>query len=195
MDLKLKPFDFAQAASKAGMADVAQRVQAKMRQEAVGGAEQPSFQASFSNALNSISAAQQKSATMQREVQFDNPTVSLEETMIAMQKAQLGFQSAVQVRNKLVQAYKTSCRCRLQLCHSAYSLRNRYGNQQEQWRKNPPNTTHLPGSGPHQLQGTVGNRQLPPLLPHHSFTPPFHRPLMDDCLTDGKIRAKSDLIE
>ena len=54
---------------------------------------------------NSISAAQQKSATMQREVQFDNPTVSLEETMIAMQKAQLGFQSAVQVRNKLVQAY------------------------------------------------------------------------------------------
>jgi len=105
MDLKLKPFDFAQAASKAGMADVAQRVQAKMRQEAVGGVEQPSFQASFSNALNSISAAQQKSATMQREVQFDNPTVSLEETMIAMQKAQLGFQSAVQVRNKLVQAY------------------------------------------------------------------------------------------
>ncbi len=105
MDLKLKPFDFAQAAAKAGMADVAQRVQAKMRQEAVGGVEQPSFQASFSNALSSISAAQQKSATMQREVQFDNPTVSLEETMIAMQKAQLGFQSAVQVRNKLVQAY------------------------------------------------------------------------------------------
>ena len=66
--------------------------------------------------------------------------------------------------------------------------------KQEQWRKNPPNTTHLPGSGPHQLQGTVGNRQLPPLLPHHSFTP-LHRPLMDDCLTDGKIRAKSDLIE
>ena len=42
---------------------------------------------------------------MQQEVQFDNPTVSLEQTMIAMQKAQLGFQSAVQTRNKLVQAY------------------------------------------------------------------------------------------
>lgn len=108
MDLKLKPFDFAQAASKAGMADVAQRVQAKIRQEAaggVGGVDKPSFQSSFSNALNSISAAQEKSTVMQREVQFDNPTVSLEETMIAMQKAQLGFQSAVQVRNKLVQAY------------------------------------------------------------------------------------------
>ncbi len=105
MDLKLKPFDFAQAAAKAGMADVAQRVQAKMRQEPTGGVDKPSFQTSFSNALNSISAAQQKASVMQREVQFDNPTVSLEETMIAMQKAQLGFQSAVQVRNKLVQAY------------------------------------------------------------------------------------------
>ena len=105
MDLKLKPFDFAQAASKAGMADVAQRVQAKMRQEAVGGVDKPSFQSSFSSALNSISAAQEKATVMQREVQFDNPTVSLEETMIAMQKAQLGFQSAVQMRNKLVQAY------------------------------------------------------------------------------------------
>ena len=31
MDLKLKPFDFAQAASRAGMADVAQRVQAAER--------------------------------------------------------------------------------------------------------------------------------------------------------------------
>lgn len=105
MDLKLKPFDFAQAASKAGMADVAQRVQAKIRQEATSSVEKPSFQSSFSNALNSISAAQEKATVMQREVQFDNPTVSLEETMIAMQKAQLGFQSAVQVRNKLVQAY------------------------------------------------------------------------------------------
>lgn len=61
--------------------------------------------------------------------------------------------------------------------------------------KESPNTTHLPGSGPHQLQGTVGNSQLPSLLPHHSFALPFHRPLMDVRLTDGKIRAKSDLIE
>ena len=35
----------------------------------------------------------------------DNPTVSLEETMVAMQKAQLGFQATLQVRNRLVQAY------------------------------------------------------------------------------------------
>ena len=107
MDLKLKPFDFAQAASRAGMADVAQRVQAKTRLAGNDGAkvEGASFQTAFSSALKGVSQAQNQATSMQREVQFDNPTVSLEETMIAMQKAQLGFQSAVQVRNKLVQAY------------------------------------------------------------------------------------------
>jgi len=113
MDMKLKPFDFAKAASSAGMADVAQRVQAKARLEGTTGASataatskvEPSFQVAFSRALTDISKSQQTASTMQREVQFDNPTVSLEETMVAMQKAQLGFQSAVQFRNKLVQAY------------------------------------------------------------------------------------------
>ena len=108
MDLKLKPFDFAQAASRAGMADVARRVEAKTRVaegQATDQVEKPSFQTAFSGALKGISQAQATATSMQREVQFDNPTVSLEETMVAMQKAQLGFQSAVQVRNKLVQAY------------------------------------------------------------------------------------------
>jgi flagellar hook-basal body complex protein FliE len=31
--------------------------------------------------------------------------VSIEETMVAMQKAQIGFQGAIQVRNRMVQAY------------------------------------------------------------------------------------------
>jgi flagellar hook-basal body complex protein FliE len=107
MDLKLKPFDFAQAASRAGMADVAQRVQAKAA-GSVGpsdGTESASFQTAFSQALKGVSQSQHQATAMQREVQFDNPTVSLEETMIAMQKAQIGFQSVVQFRNKLVQAY------------------------------------------------------------------------------------------
>ena len=38
-------------------------------------------------------------------MQLGNPTVSLEETMVAMQKSQIGFQAALQVRNRLVQAY------------------------------------------------------------------------------------------
>ena len=33
------------------------------------------------------------------------PGATLEQTMVAMQKAQIGFQAAVTVRNKLVSAY------------------------------------------------------------------------------------------
>lgn len=106
MDVKLKPFDFAQAATRAGMADIAEKVAVKTAQAGMGtGRVEPSFHTAFSDALKGVSQAQNTATDMQREVQFDNPTVSLEETMIAMQKAQLGFQSAVQFRNKLVQAY------------------------------------------------------------------------------------------
>ena len=93
MDLvKLKPFDFAQAVAKAGMRqDVAKLGQAESK---AGG---PSFASAIDQALWDLAA--------RRAGQLDNPTVSLEETMGAMQKAQLGFQATVQVRNRLVQAY------------------------------------------------------------------------------------------
>uniref|UniRef100_UPI0025DC1957 flagellar hook-basal body complex protein FliE n=1 Tax=Sphaerotilus sp. TaxID=2093942 RepID=UPI0025DC1957 len=42
---------------------------------------------------------------LQREVSLDNPKVSLEETMVAMQRSNIGFQATLQVRNRLVQAY------------------------------------------------------------------------------------------
>jgi len=52
-----------------------------------------------------VSQTQIEATRMQREVALDNPTVGLEETMVAMQKAQLGFQATLQVRNRLVSAY------------------------------------------------------------------------------------------
>ena len=63
------------------------------------------FGNAIEQALNNVSAAQGEASTLSREFQMENPNVSLEETMIALQKASLGFQSAVQVRNKLVTAY------------------------------------------------------------------------------------------
>ena len=56
-------------------------------------------------ALQSVSAAQNNSANLQKEVQLENPSVSLEETMVAIQKAQIGFQATMHVRNRMVQAY------------------------------------------------------------------------------------------
>lgn len=63
------------------------------------------FSAELESALRSVSASQNHSTHLQKEVQLENPAVSLEETMIAMQKAQVGFQATLHVRNRLVQAY------------------------------------------------------------------------------------------
>jgi flagellar hook-basal body complex protein FliE len=109
MDVRLKPFDFAQAAARAGMANVAERVRQSAAAAggagAAGGPVSGSFQTSFSQALKQVSATQHQASELQRQVQLGNPTVSIEETMVAMQKAQIGFQATLQVRNKLVQAY------------------------------------------------------------------------------------------
>ena len=109
MDVRLKPFDFAQAAARAGMANVAERVRqsaaAAGSTGAVGAPSSGSFQTSFSQALQQVSAQQNQVGELQRQLQLGNPTVSIEETMVAMQKAQIGFQATLQVRNKLVQAY------------------------------------------------------------------------------------------
>jgi flagellar hook-basal body complex protein FliE len=100
MDMKLRPFDFAQAAARAGLAVNGTPLSAKPA--ATGGA---SFGDAMTQALKGVSAQQNEAARLQREVQLDNPTVSLEETMVAMQKAQIGFQATLQVRNRLVSAY------------------------------------------------------------------------------------------
>jgi flagellar hook-basal body complex protein FliE len=71
----------------------------------VGGAEAGGFSGALKNALGSVSAAQNEATRLQREVQFENPKVSLEETMVAIQKAQIGFQATLHVRNRMVQAY------------------------------------------------------------------------------------------
>ena len=100
MDLKLKPFDFAQAVARAGL-----RSDGMPLARAAAPVGAGSFGAAMSQALQSVSRAQTEASTLQRELQLDNPKVSLEQTMVAMQKSQLGFQATLQVRNRLVQAY------------------------------------------------------------------------------------------
>ena len=99
MNVTLKPFDFNQAVARAGLTPQGLPV---AKGEAVEGA---GFQQALSQALKSVSNAQNQSSAMQREVALDNPTVSIEETMVAMQKSQIGFQATLTVRNRMVQAY------------------------------------------------------------------------------------------
>lgn len=104
MDVTLKPFNFAQAAARAGLGvngmPLAGSAKAVQSTPASGG-----FQQELTQALRSVSNAHNNASEMQRQVSMGNPTVSLEETMVAMQKSQIGFQAALQVRNKLVSAY------------------------------------------------------------------------------------------
>ena len=99
MNVTLKPFDFSQAVARAGL-----NLQGQPLNKAAG-SEGGGFQAALTQALGSVSNTQAQAGRLQREVQLDNANVSIEETMVAMQKAQIGFQATIQVRNKLVQAY------------------------------------------------------------------------------------------
>ncbi len=99
MELKLKPFDFNQAVARAGLRPDGQPL---VKPAAVDGG---GFRSAMADALKGVSQSQLEAQRLQREVSLDNPTVSLEETMIAMQKSQIGFQATLQVRNRLVSAY------------------------------------------------------------------------------------------
>ncbi len=93
MDLRFNPL-----ASPAATQNAAARA-ARAATEPAG------FSGALDQALRGVSQAQQHAGALQREVQLENPAVSLEQTMVAMQKAQIGFQAALHVRNRMVQAY------------------------------------------------------------------------------------------
>lgn len=99
-DLRLRPFDFQQALTRAGLGP-----DGMPRTPGAAPGSGVDFRAAMSDALKGVSQTQFEAQRLQRELQLENPTVGLEETMLAMQKAQLGFQATLQVRNRLVQAY------------------------------------------------------------------------------------------
>ena len=94
MDLRISPLS-SQALNPTGQTQ---------RSGAAGGVG-GGFADNFKTALKDVSAAQNEATRLQKEVQLGNPNVSLEETMLAMQKAQIGFQATLHVRNRMVQAY------------------------------------------------------------------------------------------
>jgi flagellar hook-basal body complex protein FliE len=102
MRVDLKPFDFAQAVARAGLKTDGTPL---ARPAATDHASGVSFQSAMSKALGAVSQQQRAAEVLQRELQMDNPSVSLEQTMVAMQKAQIGFQGVLAVRNRLVSAY------------------------------------------------------------------------------------------
>jgi len=104
MDLKLNPVS-AFSASTLRPAAVGGGAAGVGRAGGAVGPASGGFGEAFKTALQNVSAAQNQASGLQTEFQLGNPKVSLEETMMAMQKAQVGFQAALHVRNRMMQAY------------------------------------------------------------------------------------------
>lgn len=66
----------------------------------------PSFGDVMSKAINNVNDVQQKSSSMAEAYEKGVAGVDITDVMIASQKASVSFQAMVQVRNKLVEAYK-----------------------------------------------------------------------------------------
>ena len=70
-----------------------------------GGAPKADFADALKSSLNAVNNAQSQAAKLQRDFTVGDPNTNLQDVVISMQKSTIAFQQAVQVRNKLVQAY------------------------------------------------------------------------------------------
>ncbi len=92
----------------AQMREIAQAASA-LPQQASGSQSldsQRGFAAELGKSLQRVSATQNDAAAQARAYQMGEPDVSLNDVMIDLQKANLAFQTSVQVRNRLVAAYQ-----------------------------------------------------------------------------------------
>lgn len=64
------------------------------------------FNEKLKAAIDQVNNAQQSADRLSEHFVSDQPGVDLHEVMISLQKANISFQSMVQVRNKLVTAYQ-----------------------------------------------------------------------------------------
>lgn len=67
---------------------------------------QSDFSSMLTSALSHVNNLAQETGRMRTAVEMGDPNVSLAQVMIASQKSSLAFEATVQVRNKLVEAYK-----------------------------------------------------------------------------------------
>lgn len=89
----------AAAAKPSGVAGAAKGIEAETSVKKAG------FGDALKGALDQVNSTQLKSEQLGQAFVMGDDKVSLSDVMISMQKANIGFQASVQVRNKLVQAY------------------------------------------------------------------------------------------
>jgi flagellar hook-basal body complex protein FliE len=89
------------------------QVLAQMRSLSIGATNHPEavegnadFASLLKQSIDSVNTSQQTAGKLSQAFEIGDADVSLAEVMIASQKADISFQAMVQVRNKLVEAYK-----------------------------------------------------------------------------------------
>ena len=68
--------------------------------------EHGGFAAELKRSIDNISGAQSKAYGQAEDFELGKPGVALNDVMVDLQKANVAFQTGVQVRNKLVSAYQ-----------------------------------------------------------------------------------------
>ena len=69
------------------------------------GAKSVDFGSLLKASVDGVDRAQTQASTLAERFQLGDPKVTLEETMVAVQKASLSFQQLVQIRNRVIAAY------------------------------------------------------------------------------------------
>ncbi len=64
------------------------------------------FQKTLGNAIDGVSKTQNEASALQHAFEIGDPRADLARVMVAMQQSQVAFKAAVEVRNRLVQAYQ-----------------------------------------------------------------------------------------
>ncbi|TVP09797.1 MULTISPECIES: flagellar hook-basal body complex protein FliE [unclassified Shewanella] len=72
----------------------------------VGNTSGTDFGQLLAQAVGNVSELQSTSSNLATRLEMGDTTVSLSDTVIAREKASVAFEATVQVRNKLVEAYK-----------------------------------------------------------------------------------------
>jgi flagellar hook-basal body complex protein FliE len=105
MTVPVNPLTSALQQMQAMAAEAAGGSKASALGEQAGAANAGSFAAALKSSLDKISSDQKKADNEWKAFEVGASNVSLNDVMVDMQKAGIGFQFGLQVRNRLVTAY------------------------------------------------------------------------------------------
>jgi flagellar hook-basal body complex protein FliE len=77
----------------------------QVKPAAEAGTPKADFSAVLKDSLNQVSQTQNDAVKLSRAFSVGDPNTNLQDVVVAMNKSTISFQQAIQVRNKLVQAY------------------------------------------------------------------------------------------